>query len=482
MSLYRLPFPSEVASTWDSGGNWDLGGGHGPGDPNDNADGQAYAYDIGHATGGKVLAARAGVVIWCYNDCPDNTNPPPPDPGNGAGNFIWIRHVDNTVSVYLHLKFHSLRVVEGQWVPQGFWLANSGNTGNSSAPHLHFEVRTALEKDVFSLPSFGTSLLIHFESKTAQMFRPGAGEILSGKSNNVEGDFRQDGWRQCGKCQVLYFEPNGGSTCPVGGEHSPDGTFNYTLSVDAISPQGQIHWRYCTKCHGLFFGDNGGNRCPKGPGLSHTAGGSNYALLSASSGSPGESGWRWCQNCSILWRNDGPSKCPATGGAHTTTESGNYLLHVTNQDWQRDWRACGKCGCVFYGPHIGISKCVGNGGGAHVISNANISYTPNYFFQGAPQDGPGQEGWAYCDKCTCLWMGLNSGSVCHASGNHSKIVSGNYTVIEHEGPAVGQSGWRWCNKCQSLWFSPLGSTMKCPAGGSHNQTGGSYWVQFFGHP
>lgn len=28
---------------------------------------------------------------------------------------------------------------------------------------------------------------------------------------------------------------------------------------------------------------------------------------------------------------------------------------------------------------------------------------------------------------------------------------------------------------------PFGSTMACPAGGSHAQTGGQYWVQFFGH-
>lgn len=297
MAIYRLPFPSESsATTWTSSGNWDVGGAHGAGDPGDNADGQCYAFDITHPTGGKVLAARAGVVIDRDDSVPDDTNPP----GKGAGNYIWIRHADNTVAAYLHLKSGSLRVSKDQWVPQGFWIASSGATGNTDpqpTPHLHFEVRTAAEPGTFVLPSFGTSLLIHFEDKTRASFRPGSGEQLSAKSNNVEGDYRQDYWRHCVRCRALYFAGNPGSVCPAsgGGEHWHGGGGIYTLSVDATSPVGQKDWRYCGKCHALFFGPSAKSRCPVGPGTAHVASGGNYALPAASAKGIGQAGWRWVQ-------------------------------------------------------------------------------------------------------------------------------------------------------------------------------------------
>lgn len=71
MALYRLPLEPEFGSTWTCSGNWDVGGAHGPGDPGDHADGQCYAFDLGHKTGGKILAARAGLVIDMLNDVPD---------------------------------------------------------------------------------------------------------------------------------------------------------------------------------------------------------------------------------------------------------------------------------------------------------------------------------------------------------------------------------------------------------------------------
>lgn len=480
MAIYRLPFPSESSkTTWTCSGNWDVGGAHGPGDPTDNADGQCYAFDILHAEGGKVLAARAGVVMDSDDSVPDDTNPP----GKGAGNYIWIRHADNTIGAYNHLKSGSLRVSNDQWVPQGFWIANSGATGHTvpqPTPHLHFEVRTAAKPHDFTLPSFGTSLLVHFEDKKRASFRPAKDENLSAKSNNVEGDFRQDYWRHCVKCHALYFAGNPGSACPAGGEHWHGGGGIYTLSVDAKSPKGQKDWHYCGKCHALFFGPSAKSACPVGPGTTHVAEGGNYALRGASAKGVGQKGWRWCKHCAALWFEAPGSKCPATGGAHVKEGSGDYQIHVTAMDWQRNWRACGKCGCLFFGENLSTSKCKGNAGGPHTASQGTLPYMPNYFLQGTP-DGPGQSGWSWCHKCHCLWMGLNSGSHCHAGGAHSRKGSGKYTIIESDQQAPGQSGWRWCHKCQGLWFAPFGAAMKCPAGGSHAHTGGHYWVQFFGH-
>src|SRR5262245_51432560 len=136
MALYRLPFPEENGDTWFlNNGNWDQGGGHAATQGDNNpTDEQAYAFDMDHETGGKVLAARAGTVIWLDDQWPDDSHPSVPSaPGDppGSGNFIWIRHGDGTMAAYCHLKQNSVRVTEEQYVLQGTWIARNNNTGSS---------------------------------------------------------------------------------------------------------------------------------------------------------------------------------------------------------------------------------------------------------------------------------------------------------------------------------------------------------------
>ncbi|MFJ2110800.1 peptidoglycan DD-metalloendopeptidase family protein [Streptomyces sp. NPDC087850] len=63
--------------------------------------------------------------------------------GVSYGNEIVIRHDDGTYSQYAHLS--SISVSEGQEVKGGQTVGLSGNTGNSTGPHLHFEIRTGAE-------------------------------------------------------------------------------------------------------------------------------------------------------------------------------------------------------------------------------------------------------------------------------------------------------------------------------------------------
>ncbi len=59
------------------------------------------------------------------------------------GNYIIINHHDGTYTLYAHGQSGSICVSEGQNVSQGQQIMRVGSTGNSSGPHLHFEVRVS---------------------------------------------------------------------------------------------------------------------------------------------------------------------------------------------------------------------------------------------------------------------------------------------------------------------------------------------------
>ncbi|HZJ95886.1 MAG TPA: M23 family metallopeptidase [Thiopseudomonas sp.] len=104
-----------------------------------------YALDIAMPEGTPIVAARAGVVVKTENQQAGRGD-------NPAGNFVRILHDDGTMGVYLHLQKGSVTVREGQRVEQGSLLARSGNTGNSTGPHLHFVVQRNVGLAVESIP------------------------------------------------------------------------------------------------------------------------------------------------------------------------------------------------------------------------------------------------------------------------------------------------------------------------------------------
>lgn len=57
----------------------------------------------------------------------------------GYGNYIVIAHSDGFLTLYAHLS--QLMVTTGQPVQQGTLIGAIGSTGNSTGPHLHFEIR-----------------------------------------------------------------------------------------------------------------------------------------------------------------------------------------------------------------------------------------------------------------------------------------------------------------------------------------------------
>ena len=63
-----------------------------------------------------------------------------------------ILHDDGTFALYAHLNWNSIRVNPGDRVQAGQYIADSGNTGFSSGPHLHFAVQRNLGMRVESMP------------------------------------------------------------------------------------------------------------------------------------------------------------------------------------------------------------------------------------------------------------------------------------------------------------------------------------------
>lgn len=81
--------------------------------------------DIAAASGTPVGAAAAGAVIGRGYDL-------------GAGNYVNLRHPNGLTTKYFHLS--AFKVGHGAPVMQGQVIGLVGSTGNSSGPHLHFEV------------------------------------------------------------------------------------------------------------------------------------------------------------------------------------------------------------------------------------------------------------------------------------------------------------------------------------------------------
>ena len=72
-----------------------------------------------------VLAAKAGKVTWASSN-------------GGYGQCVIISHGKGNSTLYGHLSGYNVKV--GDMVSQGQVIAYSGNTGNSTGPHLHFGI------------------------------------------------------------------------------------------------------------------------------------------------------------------------------------------------------------------------------------------------------------------------------------------------------------------------------------------------------
>jgi murein DD-endopeptidase MepM/ murein hydrolase activator NlpD len=138
---YALPFDSGTPYQIHQGFN---------GSASHDTEQARYAVDFSVDEGTPVLAARGGVVMEVANDF------------QGAGldrekfgaraNLVRVLHDDGSMAVYAHLLLESVVVSVGQRVRTGQHLADSGNTGFSTGPHLHFAVQANVGMKLVSFP------------------------------------------------------------------------------------------------------------------------------------------------------------------------------------------------------------------------------------------------------------------------------------------------------------------------------------------
>jgi hypothetical protein len=450
---YRLPFPHQFIPQWNkiNYGGWD--------DPVATVHPGYWAYDFEIPEGTEVRAARSGTVIAAVRDRVKGEADK--ETGSGGGNFVLVRHFDSTVASYAHLMTDRVFVDAENYVAQGQVIALSGFTGRAAGPHLHMQVMMWGSDE----SNLGPTMPMLFEDAVHDVWKPVAGEVH--RSNNTV--LRQDNWRWCQKCHLLFFAGGAAPAGPVGscpdggGGHDGSASAGYVLAMSAPNHDAQPGWRWCSNCSALVFGNSPSTPCPGH--RQHAVSGSGEYFVRFGAGAPSaQPGWRWCATCQGLFLGSPGSVCAATAGPHSAAGSGQYVVdqvidlhHVV----QPNWLWCRKCSGLFFGGNPG-SVCPLDRQ-AHDGSQSSAYTLPLEAAQTL-----GQPGWRWCHQCQGLFFGGNTGSLCPATGPHSATGSGHYVLHLDLPKAPGQPGWRWCDRCQGLFFGDAPGSV-CPTGDPHSQ-------------
>ena len=129
-----------------------------------------YAVDIAMPIGTDVMAARGGVVFdVAASNFSGGLDPARDGP---KANVVRILHDDGTYAIYAHLNTNTIRVRPGDRVQRGEYIADSGNTGFSSGPHLHFAVVRNAGMYIESVP-------VTFQGSNAERIVPAVGAELT---------------------------------------------------------------------------------------------------------------------------------------------------------------------------------------------------------------------------------------------------------------------------------------------------------------
>jgi hypothetical protein len=159
-------------------------------DPDRSPKSMQYAYDfrLEHSGTGErledyevfgkeVISPAKGQVIQIINGAID-LRPGERDRGNGVGNTIITDYGNGEFGLVCHLKHDSIKVNVGDQVEQGQVIALCGNTGNTSEPHVHFQLMDGpMMHNSNGLPAQFKRILVDGEVK--ENYEPIRGQIVS---------------------------------------------------------------------------------------------------------------------------------------------------------------------------------------------------------------------------------------------------------------------------------------------------------------
>ena len=138
---YRFPVADEhygyfypTAYIDEGGADWGCGSIFYSGHQGSDFGGGSWA---GMDEGRNIVAAAEGVVVAAHDGEYDRCS----SGDCGTANYVIIQHADGRQTWYWHLKQWSVGVSNGQGVSCGTYLGQMGSSGNSTGPHIHFEVR-----------------------------------------------------------------------------------------------------------------------------------------------------------------------------------------------------------------------------------------------------------------------------------------------------------------------------------------------------
>ena len=142
--------------------------------------GQGEALEEFYCFGLPVLSPVHGQVVRVCDHLADNA-PGDVDARNNWGNFVLVR-LDSGLHVLLaHLRQHSVRVKESEWIVPGKLLASCGNSGRSPQPHLHLQVQRSPQLGSATEAFHLCSLLRHEGNGASEYLvnaRPQVGDTL----------------------------------------------------------------------------------------------------------------------------------------------------------------------------------------------------------------------------------------------------------------------------------------------------------------
>ena len=158
---YRAPFA--VANEYPITQAFPMGNTH-------NTPDSRHAVDLAMPVGTDIYAARSGIVFEVAST--NFRGGVDAEAYAAPANIVRILHDDGTHAVYAHLNWNTIRVRPGDRVERGEYIADSGNTGFSSGPHLHFVVLQNKGMRLESVP-------VVFEGPNLSEIAPAAGNILA---------------------------------------------------------------------------------------------------------------------------------------------------------------------------------------------------------------------------------------------------------------------------------------------------------------